>query len=610
MAVAQAARGGQAQAAHGGQAQAANGAAARKRPRFSSDLPQVWIGIALIAITGFVPSLVGNAYWVHTFQLVNIYIAAAIFQNFLFVDAGQKSFGQGVLLGLGAYVTAIFFGLHGYPFAVAALVGLVAAFLGGLLFALPALRVQYFHLGFVTLSAAIVFPQLLMSLDRWTNGINGIPVSMPSMHKEIALGLSPLTILVALFPMAALAVHYLIRRSKLGRQMRVAAVSPEAARTLGIRPGVMRFIAFIIAAIGTGICGILYLPAVSFVSPQGFNVELSFVFFFAVVVGGRGQMLGPIVGIWVVFILPNIVLAQLVEYRLLIYGLLTLATVMAFPDGIVGTIERWRVRRAVTGRGEEAFRVDAFLDGLRGEREAAPGSDIAVEVRGGTKKFGAVVAVDEVDLKVRRGEVHGLIGANGSGKTSLLNVLSGLSRLDAGSFLINGRDATRLAADRIARMNLGRTFQTPRIFPQFSLWENLKVGIDARAGTASPDMARLAAQLEAEFAEDSAELLSHGQRRLVEVMRAMLKEATIVLFDEPAAGLSQSERANFARLVRFLSRRMGKTVILVEHDLDLVWDVADTITVMEQGRIVASGDPASVARDPAVQHMFVGGRLA
>ncbi|MBX3530183.1 MAG: ATP-binding cassette domain-containing protein [Rhizobiaceae bacterium] len=580
------------------------------KPRFSSDLPQVWIGIFLIAVTGFGPSLVGNSYWVHTFQLVNIYIAASVFQNFLFVDAGQKSFGQGVLLGLGAYVTAIFFGLHGYPFMLAAAIGMGAAVAGGLLFAFPALRVQYFHLGFVTLSAAIVFPQLLMSLDRWTNGINGISVSMPELHHEWFLGLSPLTIIIAVWPMIALWIHYAIRRSKLGRDMRVAAISPEAARSLGIKPGVMRFIAFIIAAIGTGVCGVLYLPAVSFVSPQGFNVELSFVFFFAVVVGGRGQMLGPIIGIWIVFILPNIALAQLVEYRLLIYGLLTLAAVMLFPDGIVGSIERWRVKRGVTGRGEQAFRVDRFLDTLEGGKDSQPSQEIVVEVRGGTKKFGEVVAVDNVDLKVRKGEVHGLIGANGSGKTSLLNVLSGLSRLNAGSFAIKGRNATRMAADRIADLGIGRTFQTPRIFREFSLWDNLRIGIDARTGVGSADIGKLADALEAEFAEDSAELLSHGQRRLVEVMRAVLKEAEIIFFDEPAAGLSQSERANFARLVKFLSRRMGKTIILVEHDLDLVWDIADTITVMEQGRVVASGSPEQMAKDPAVQHMFVGGRRA
>ena len=493
---------------------------------------------------------------------------------------------------------------------MAAGLGLGAAALGGLLFALPALRVQYFHLGFVTLSAAIVFPQLLMSLDRWTNGINGISVQMEALHHETLFGLTPLTIIVALYPMLALWVHYFIRRSQLGRQMRVAAVSPEGARSLGIKPGYMRFTAFVIAAIGTGICGVLYLPTVSFVSPQGFNVELSFVFFFAVVVGGRGQMLGPIIGIWIVFILPNIALAQFVEYRLLIYGFLTLLTVILFPDGVVGSIERWRSKRGVTGRGEQAFRVDAFLDRLKGGKPVEPTDEIVVEVRGGTKKFGEVVAVDNADLKVRKGEIHGLIGANGSGKTSLLNVLSGLSRLNSGSFVINGREATRMAADRIANMGIGRTFQTPRIYPQFSLWDNLKVGIDARTGEPNDDIVRLAEALEKEFREDSAALLSHGQRRLVEVMRTVLKEASIILFDEPAAGLSQSERANFSKLVRFLSRQLGKTIILVEHDLDLVWGIADTITVMEQGRIVASGTPDTVAKDPAVQHMFVGGRRA
>lgn len=583
----------------------------RKVGHFNSDLAQVWIGIGLIALTGFGPPLAGNAYWVHTFQLVNIYIAVAIFQNFLFVDAGQKSFGQGAILGLAAYGAAIVYGLHGWSPVASAAFGIAAAMVGGLLFALPALRVQGFHLGFVTMSAAIVFPQLLVTLDKWTNGINGINVQSPALTQERAFGVSYLGLAIAVFPMIALVTHYAIRRSKLGRDMFVAALSPEAARSLGIRPGVMRFLAFLIASVGTGICGLLYLPAVSFVSPQGFNIEMSFVFFFAVVVGGRGQMLGPIVGIWIVYILPNVLLTQFVEYRLLVYGCLTLAAVMIFPDGIVGSLERLRARRRRSGGGERAFRIDAFLADLAALPAVhQPRDEIVVEVMDGTKKFGEVVAIDSIGLTVKRGEIHGLIGANGSGKTSLLNVLTGLSRLTRGSFMINGKEATTLPADRLSTMGLGRTFQTPRIFPQMSLWNNLKIGLDARVGAASPGIAALASRLEDAVGEDSADLLSHGQRRLVEVMRAVLKEASIVLLDEPAAGLSQSERQHFAELIRFLSRGMGKTVILVEHDLDLVWTIADTITVLEQGKVVASGRPEALAKDPAVQHMFVGGRHA
>jgi branched-chain amino acid transport system permease protein len=322
-------------------------------------------------------------------------------------------------------------------------------------------------------------------------------------------------------------------------------------------------------------------------------------------------MLGPVVGIWIVYILPNILLAQFIEYRLLAYGCLTLLAVMIFPDGIVGSLERLRARRRSTGGGEKAFRIDNFLADLdRGSGTSRPQGEVIVEVVGGTKKFGEVVAIDSVNLKVRKGEVHGLIGANGSGKTSLLNVLTGLSRLTKGAFKINGLDATTTAADRISTMGLGRTFQTPRIFPQMSLWDNLRIGLDARTGSPSAEVAALAARLEEAVGEDSAALLSHGQRRLVEVMRTVLKEASIVLLDEPAAGLSQSERQHFAELVRFLSRKMGKTVIVVEHDLDLVWNIADTITVLEQGKVVASGAPEAVAKDPAVQHMFVGARHA
>lgn len=582
-----------------------------KKARFNSDLTQVKIGLVLILLTGIGPVLAGNEYWIHTFQLVNIYIAASIFQNFLFIDAGQKSFGQGAILGLSAYGTAILFGLHGVPFVLAALGGIAAAALGGLLFALPALRVQGFHLGFVTMSAAIVFPQLLVTLDRWTNGINGISVRIPALMTPIAFGISPLALLVTIFPMLALIVHYLIRRSRLGRNMFVSSLSPEAARSLGIKPGLMRFAAFLIAAIGTGICGVLYLPVVAFVSPQGFNIELSFVFFFAVVVGGRGQMLGPIIGVAIIYVLPNVLLAQFVEYRLLMYGCLTMGAVMLFPDGIVGSIERLRSKKNHGGTGERAFRIDGFLAQLAGTGTAKePTEEIAVEVRNGTKRFGAVVAVDGVNLKVRKGEIHGLIGANGSGKTSLLNVLTGLSRLNDGSFYINGVDTTDYPADKIANMQLGRTFQAPRIFSQMSLWDNLRLGLDARNGKGSDAIDALARAMETEFGHDRADLLSHGQRRLVEVMRTVLKESTIVLFDEPAAGLSKSERNNFADLVRFLSRQLGKTVILVEHDLDLVWGIADRITVLDQGRVVSSGNPEAVAKDAAVQHMFVGARHA
>ncbi len=587
-----------------------------RRPRaagFTSDRQQLAVGILLILLTGLGPSLLGNSYWEHTFQLVNIYIAVAVLQNLLFVDAGQKSFGQGAILGLGAYGLAIASGLNGLPLGLGIAAGVLAATAGGLLFALPALRVQGFHLGFVTMSAAIVFPQLLNQLDGFTRGLNGISMTIPGLAAEPLPGLSWLTLLVTAVPVTALLGHYGLRQLPLGRRMRIAAESPEAARSLGIRPGVMRSLAFVIASVGTGICGLLYVPTVGFIAPQGFLIELSFVFFFAVVVGGRGQLLGPIIGIWVVFILPTVFLVKLVEYRPLVYGLLTLGVVILFPDGVVGSLEAWRRRRRQRGGGERAFRLEAvtaLFAALPDAPAPAPGGAPVLTVRGASKRFGQVVALDGVDFDVRGGEIHGLVGANGSGKTSLLNVISGLSPLDGGRYLLRGEDVTRRPAAAIARQGLGRTFQTPRVFQSYSVWNNLRMGLDARATAPDAALARALEGLREAHGEESPALLSHGQRRILEVVRVVLRDPSIVLFDEPAAGLSSQEREEFAALVRLLARKLGKAVVLVEHDLDLVWGIADRITVLETGRVVASGLPADLARDPAVQHLFVGGAHA
>lgn len=585
------------------------GSAKAKQGRFDSDRQQFWIAVVILVAMGIIPAMLGSSYWEHSFQLMNIYIAVTILQNFLFVDAGQKSFGQGVLLGLGAYGLAIASGINDLPIFIGVLTGIGAAIAGGLLFALPALRVQGFHLGFVTLSAAVVFPQLLLQLDGLTQGLNGISMPAHGLSEDLIFGITPLSLLCTALPIAALAFHYGIRNSRLGRRMRTAAESPEAARSLGISPGRMSSLAFLLAAIGTGICGILFVPAVSFVTPQSFLMDVSFVFFFAVVVGGRGQLLGPIMGILAVFTIPNILLVDLAEYKPLIYGFITLVVVIVFPDGIVGTIEEFRRKRAQSGGGERAFHLGALTNWLSSlpDHEPFEKSEPIISVKGATKRFGSVVAIDSVDLELRPGEIHGLVGANGSGKTSLLNVLNGFSRMNEGRYHFDGRDVSRASAPFIARLGLGRTFQTPRIFPSFSVWNNVRVGLDARESTMPPELAKLMENMRDDYAAGMPSLLSHGQRRLLEVVRVALKDSRVVLFDEPAAGLSAEEREEFSALIRLLSRKLGTTIVLVEHDLDLVWSIADRITVLETGKRIAQGTPEDLAKDPNVQHLFVGG---
>ncbi len=223
----------------------------------------------------------------------------------------------------------------------------------------------------------------------------------------------------------------------------------------------------------------------------------------------------------------------------------------------------------------------------------------------GGKRFGDVIALNDVDFTVCRGEIHGLIGANGSGKTSLLNVLA-TSQLDSGDFTIGGVHAKGYSPHRMAGLGLGGTFQTPRVFP-LTTWENLQVGLDTRPATMPRVPEALLRQLSASLSGHEVDLVPHGQRRLLEVLRVSLQGAEILLLDEPAAGLSARERAGTDFCCSISATTMAEQIVLVEHDLDLVMGVADRITVLEAGSVIASGMPP---RSPLIQGsgLLVGAR--
>ena len=570
-----------------------------------SALLQVGIGIAMVVVSVLAPILLGNQYWAHNFLLVNLFVAVAVLQNVVLSDAGQASFGQGAVFGISAYTVGIVSGLWGFSFLTGVAAGVGAAVLLGLCFAGPALRVQGHYLGFVTLSAALVFPEMLVALNDYTNGINGIARPVPELTRPIFAGISGIALLVIAFTSACLIGHAWLRRLKLGRAMRVAAASPEAAVTLGSSPGVLRFVAFTAAAFGTGIAGALYVPVLGFVSPYAFRVDLSIFFFFSVIIGGQGRILGPVLGTWILYLVPNALLVDLAIYRLLGYGVVALLIMLAFPDGMVGSIEnalrRHRLRRRI-----EDVSVAPVLTAVA-PAKAGPVATVApIAVSQARKTYGKMVALDGVTLSVAPGRIHGLVGPNGSGKTTLLNAISGLIRLDGGSVVINGTATAGLPASAIARLGVGRTFQTPRVFEDMSIWDNLRIGADA---TQAGDQSWLLAALEKQRPDWQAQLpdlVPHAQRRLLEVLRIVATDADILLLDEPAAGLSPEERRSFVALLRLLRDRFGKTIVLIEHDLKLVWQVADSITVLDAGRVVAEGVPAEIMQSPQVRALFTG----
>ncbi|MGF7162883.1 branched-chain amino acid transport system permease protein [Rhodoligotrophos appendicifer] len=566
---------------------------------------QVVLGIVLVVSSIAVPALTGQAYWAHNFLVVNLFVTVAVLQNLLLSDAGQLSFGQGAVFGIGAYMTGIVSGLWGFSYPVGFLGGVAAATVMGLLFAAPALRVQSFYLGFVTLSAALVFPEMLVAFSDVTNGINGIARAVPDLTAPLVGGLSWLSFIIMGLASASLIGHAWFRRTALGRRMRVAAHSPEAAVTMGWSPGQLRFIAFTIAAVGTGIAGALYLPVIGFVSPYAFRVELSIFFFFSVIVGGQGKLIGPVIGVWVLYLIPNVILADLAVYRLLAYGIIALVIMLAFPDGIVGTVQKAIQRHRLRSRtGEIDF--DAVLSTSLTPTAGVQKNTRGIEVKGATKAYGKMVALNAVDVTIVPGTIHAIVGPNGSGKTTLLNVISGLARVDEGHVLIGGVDTTHKASYSTARLGLGRTFQTPRVFEEMSIWDNIMIGADART---TPGESWLLDSLEPHrqaWSGQMPDILPHAQRRLLEILRVLAMDSEIILLDEPAAGLSSAERLKLSSLLRLVRDRMGKTVVLIEHDLHLVWDVADQITVLDAGEVVADGAPKDILNEARVRSLFAG----
>ena len=344
--------------------------------------------------------------------------------------------------------------------------------------------------------------------------------------------------------------------------------------------------------------------SIGFVSPYAFRVDLSIFFFFSVIVGGSGRLIGPVIGTAILYLVPNALLADLASYRLLAYGAVALLIMLLFPDGVVGTLERalrrYRTRTRVSG-------ID-FKAVLR-ESAAAPqdgAAPIGISVRGARKAYGKMVALNNVDVTVTPGQIHAIVGPNGSGKTTLLNAISGLARLDRGEIRIgtvdptNDRPITGLGSGLAARSRRRASSRTCRS-GTICASARTPAQANARPGCCNPSSGT------APTGPPKCRIrLPHSQRRLLEVLRVLAMDSKILLLDEPAAGLSSEERHDLAELLRMARDKIGRTIVLIEHDLGLVWQIADRITVLDAGEVVTSGLPREILTDPRVRGLFAG----
>lgn len=562
--------------------------------------------IVLVAVA--VPTLGGDYFWKQTMLLGCVYLIAAAGLDILRSQAGQMSFGQGAVMGVAAYVTALATTIWELPTPLPVVVGLAAGMVFGLLLALPSLRVQGYYLGFVTMAGALALPEVIYLFEEQTHALTGVNVFATSVAEPVVSEIDLLTILVVVVAVGALLVSAVVQSSRLGRQMRLAGESPEAARTLALSPGRLRMQGFAISSALASIAGVLYVGVIQYVAPGSFTLSLSIMLYFIVIIGGPGTIAGPIAGVVILYYVPDHALVDYVDYRLLIYGLIAFVVMFFIPDGIVGGLRRLigRVRR--TGDKQHAtVSLRPVLD--RAARsgttaDPAPSGEPLLVVDDVRRQFGSVAALDGASLTVSRGTLHAIVGPNGSGKTTLLNAISGLITVDTGKVTFDGRDITSSSATSRARSGMARTFQKPKILPDFTVWENVDCG--GPAYRPIPWVQEALDSLADEWSSTGAGVVPHGQRRFLEVLRALRQGPTLLALDEPAAGLSHAERTEFGQLMRDVVETTGVTVVMVEHDLELVWGSADVISVVDAGRVIATGTPTELRQAPEIAHLFAG----
>jgi ABC-type branched-subunit amino acid transport system ATPase component/ABC-type branched-subunit amino acid transport system permease subunit len=544
--------------------------------------------------------------------------------NVLIGHAGLVSLGQAALYGLGSYIAAWFALRRGVGFLPAVALGVAASALFGAILAYPTVRVRGVYLAVITIAFGLVFVNILVEWLPVTGGTQGL-IGIPRGEVFGVKLTRPIYFwVVAGCLIAAFIIQYNIIHSRYGRAMRATAQSENAARALGINIAGTRTLAFVLSASLAGLAGGLYTFLNLFVNYETFTFIHSVGFLLMVILGGTGTLLGPIIGTSILVYIVEI-LQDLKEWQIFAYGMLLAVIMFVLPKGVVGSGAAIFQRLTTKPRARETYPwpnrsvpLHELLD------TGAPAGRIALKTERLTLRFGGLTAVDEVDLEIMSGTVHAIIGPNGAGKSSVLNQISGFYTPTSGMIEFFGEATTGLPSHSLARRGIARTFQNTELFGQMTVLENVLIGFYSHyRSTLIEALLRLprfvreqkhfltqAKQLLdfvglTEYMEEEARNLPFGHQRRLEIARALALRPKLLLLDEPAAGLTHGEIEDVKTLIRLLTDH-GITVILVEHHVEMVMTISDHVTVLDYGKVIASGRAAEVQNDPKVIEAYFG----